>query len=118
MLEDKTFLKRLKQNNLIDQQDSFSSFENILKLENTDSLLFSKMNMIDSVVNRKTKTKKRTQNENFLEKQIVKLIKEKPVWLKKSLLETLKSKGGNVESSYILKVSQLDTSQINSRIYL
>lgn len=76
-----------------------------MKLENTDSLLFSKMNLTEqSLANRKVKSKRRSQIEQVLEEQIQESIKEKRVWLKKSLLMRLKSKGGNVESSHILKV--------------
>lgn len=76
-----------------------------MKLENTDSLLFSKMNLTEqSLANRKVKSKRRSQIEQVLEEQIQESIKEKRVWLKKSLLTRLKSKGANVESSHILKV--------------
>ena len=72
-------------------------------MENTDSLLLSKTNLSQNYTN-KNKIKKHNQNELFLENQIQKLIKEKPIWLKKSLIERLKKNGGNVESNYILKV--------------
>lgn len=105
--QDRRFLEQL-QNDAANQEESFSSFENILKLENTDSLLFSKINLTEpSMANRKIKSKKRSRNEQFLEEQIEALIKEKPIWLKKSLMEKLKSRGGNVESSHILKVGRI-----------
>jgi 2,3-bisphosphoglycerate-independent phosphoglycerate mutase len=92
----------LKQSNEL-LENSFSSFENILKLENTDSLLLSKTNLNENSV-KVRKSKKHNQNEEFLEKLIKELIKEKPVWLKKSIINRIKQNGGNVDSNYILKV--------------
>jgi hypothetical protein len=86
--------------------DSYSSFENILKLENTDSLLLSRTHLTqNSGVERRSK--KKSTNEKILEEQIIKQKKEKPIWLKKSLIAKLKSEGYNVESTYILKVKKI-----------
>jgi hypothetical protein len=72
-------------------------------MDNTDSLLFSKTNLSQNHPMER-KAKKKSENERILEEHIIRLKKEKPIWLKKSILEEIKKEGGNIDSTYILKV--------------
>ena len=81
--------------------ESVTAFDPFTKSDN--SMFLSKINQ-KSIFDSTIKPKKKNKNEIFLEEQICKLKKEKPIWLKKSLISKLKENGANVESNYILKV--------------
>lgn len=103
VLDKSSFGNYLDQNIDIFDENSISSTENILKFENTDSVFLSKTNLSKNSVKTR-KIKKRNINEEFLGELIKKLISEKPIWTRTSLIERLRKEGGRVESKYTLKV--------------